>query len=318
MPETRTVVVLVNYNGDEDTRRCAESLARSRPVPGLVVVDNASTSGNVEAAVAGYPGVEVIHAAENLGIGRGNNLGIRRGLSRMDCEFVLVLNNDTTVEPGAIARLEEALREHPEAGVATPRILLMEDPDLLWYGGGHVDWRRGGAVAPGYLGPATAGDALVARDVGFASGCAMLVRRAVLERVGGFDPRFFIYEEDLEFCLRVQDEGWTIRYVPGALVHHKGQASGRKKGEGFLPLTSARNPRLAFNMFQVTKNRLLNMFAHARGTAALKFAAFFPAFLLMKCVKFAVHGRWDGVRAVAAGVLAFLSAARKPRVDELT
>lgn len=317
MEGTRSVVVLVNYNGDQDTRRCAGSLASSRPVPGLVVVDNDSTSGNVEEAVAGYPGVEVIRSPLNLGIGRGNNLGIRRALSRSDCEFVFVLNNDTTVEPDTIARLERALRDHPEAGMATPRIPLMERPDLLWYGGGEVDWRKGSVRVPGYLGPVDAGGALAPRDVSFASGCAMLVRRAVFDQIGGFDPRYFMYEEDVELCLRVRKKGWTIRYVPEALVYHKGQASRRKGGEAFQPLTSPDNPRLAFNMFQVTKNRLLNMSSHARGSAGLQFVCFFPVFLLSKCAQFALHGRWDGVRAILKGIVAFLFDVGKPRVNEL-
>jgi GT2 family glycosyltransferase len=317
MEETRSVVVLVNYNGDEDTRRCAESLASSQPIPGLVVVDNASTSGNVEEAVAGYPGVEVLHSPRNLGIGRGNNLGIRRALSRSDCEFVFVLNNDTKLEPDTIAKLERALKDHPEAGMATPRILLMERPGILWYGGGEIDWRRGSVRVPGYLGPANVGSAFSPRDVGFASGCAMLVRRTVFDQIGGFDPRYFIYEEDVELCLRVREAGWTIRYVPEALVYHKGQASGREKEEPFQPLTSPDNPRLAFNMFQVTKNRLLNMSSHARGAAGLQFLCFFPVFLLKKCAQFALHGRWDGVRAILKGIVAFLSDVRKPRVNEL-
>lgn len=317
MQSTRTAVVLVNYNGDENTRFCAESLARSRPVvPGLVVVDNASPSGNVEEAVAGYPSVEVIHAPDNLGIGRGNNLGIRWVLSRTDHEFVFILNNDTVVEPDTIAKLEDALRDHPEAGVATSRIAFMERPDLLWYGGGHIDWRRGSARTPGYLGPADAEGALLARDVSFASGCAMLIRRSVLEEVGGFDPRYFIYEEDLELCLRIRERGWTIRYVPQALVYHKVQASGRR-GEVFHSLLSPQNHRLSFTAFQITKNRLLNMHAHARGIDALRFACFFPAFLSLKCLQFARHGRWDGVRAVFEGLRAFLLDRKKPRVDDL-
>lgn len=318
MDEARSVVVLVNYNGDEDTKRCAESLARSRPVPLLVVVDNASTSGDVEEAVNGYPGVEVVRAPLNLGIARGNNLGIRRALARPGCEFVFVLNNDTTVEPDTVAKLEQTLRDHPEAGIATPRIPLMERPALLWYGGGEVDWRRGSARAPGYLGPATASGALAPRDVGFASGCAMLVRRTVFDQTGGFDPRYFIYEEDVELCLRVRKSGWTIRYAPEALVYHRGQASGRGEKEAFQPLLSPDNPRLAFNMFQITKNRLLNMSSHARGTDGLRFLCCFPVFLLSKCVRFALQGRWDGIRAVLKGMAAFLSDVRKPYVDELS
>jgi GT2 family glycosyltransferase len=314
--QARSTAVVVDHNGAADTALCASSLLRSRTRPGLVVVDNGSTGKDVGEAISGHPDAELIRSPENLGFGRGNNLGIVKALSRSDCEFVLLLNNDATVEPGTLEKLERALDEHPGAGIATPRILFMEHPDRLWYGGGEVDWRKGSARVPGYLGPADAAGALEPRDVGFASGCAMLVRREVVEHVGCFDRRYFMYEEDVELCLRTMEKGWTIRYVPEAVVYHKVQASAREKEEVFHPLTSPGNPRLAFNMFHLTKNRLLNMSSHARGRAALQFVCFFPAFLLVKCAQFAAKGRWDGVRAVLKGIAAFLSEAGRPREDE--
>ena len=315
---SRTSVILVNYNGAEDTRWCVASLAGSRSLPKLVVVDNGSNVGDVEGAIAGYPGAkELIYAPANVGFGRGNNIGIRWALSSTDCEFVFLLNNDAAVEPDTIGKLEDALDSYPEAGIASPRIVLAEDPNLLWYASGEVDWRKGVARVGGYLGPANAKHALLAKNVTFASGCAMLVRRSVLEEVGGFDPRFFMYEEDLELCLRIQKKGWTIRYVPKALVLHKGQGTQRKGKEAYVPELSARNPRLPFYMFHRVKNRLLNMSIHARGTNALRFAVFFPAFLLYKCFGFALRGRWDGIRAVVLGLREFGSLIKEPFVDEL-
>lgn len=308
---SRTAVVIVNYNGAEDTAQCVESLLESRELPALVVVDNASTVGGVEEAVASYTAVKLIHSPENLGFGCGNNMGIKWVLSDTDCEFIFLLNNDAMVESDTILMLEAALDEHPGAGVATPRIVMAEEPDVLWYGGGEVDWRKGSARVPGYLGLADASLALSARDVSFASGCAMLIRRSVLEKVGGFDPRFFMYEEDLDLCLRVQEMGWTIRYVPDALVLHKVQGTQRGQGEGFLPLQHPRNPQLPFLMRHITKNRLLTMTAHAKGSNAFRFWSSFPFFWAAKCLQFALHGRWDAVYAVVRGIVEFWSKCRK-------
>lgn len=310
-------MIVVNYNSAPDLTRCVRSLLGSEERPPLFVVDNASSEGGLEEAVADYPEVTVIRSPENLGFGRGNNVGIRRTLHDTDCEFVFLLNNDATVEPDAIPRLEAAMAEHPEAGMVAPRIVLDEDPDALWYGGGYVDWRKGSPSIPGYLGPADAELALEPRDVAFASGCAVMIRRSALEEVGGFDPRLFMYQEDLELCLRVGRSGRAIRYVPGALVLHKGQGSDRQKGEGFVPILSPENPRLPFYAFHVTKGRLLTMFVHARGANAARFLAWFPAYLLYKCSQYALRGRWDGARAVFSGVWGFASVVGKPFIDEL-
>ncbi len=310
-------MVVVNYNGAEDTRECAESLLGSNSPPRLVVVDNASSEGGVEEAVAGYPDVETIHSPNNLGFGRGNNLGIRRALSDPECEFVFLLNNDAMIEPDTIEKLEANLDDHPEAGMAAPRIVLAEHPEILWCASGGVDWRKGVARVPGYLGPADSKDALTSKDVGFASGCAMMVRRSVLEEVGGFDPRFFMYEEDLELCLRIQSKGWIIRYVPEALVRHKGQGSVRKKGESFVDIDSALNPSYPFYLYHRTKNRLLTASIHARGADAARFLTFYPAVLALTCARAARHRRWDGIRAVFSGLRDSIPEIRQPFVDEL-
>ena len=314
---SRTSVIIVNYNGADDTRQCLDSLSRVSPTPKMIVVDNASTEGGVEEAMADYPGVELIHSSVNVGFGRGNNLGIRRALSETDCEFVFLLNNDATVEPQTIRRLEETLDEHPEAGIAAPRIVLTEDTGVLWYGGGEVDWRKGGVRSPGYMGAADSEDALREREVGFSSGCAMLIRRSVLERAGGFDPRLFMYEEDLELGLRIRRSGWSIRYAPEALVLHRVGGTQRRDGGGYVPELSPQNPRLPFHAFHRIKNRLLVMRLHARGKDALRFAIFFPAFLVYKCSGYALRGRWDGIRAVLSGLRESVSLIREPFVDEL-
>ncbi|MGH3088387.1 MAG: glycosyltransferase family 2 protein, partial [Rubrobacteraceae bacterium] len=186
---SRASVVVVNYNGAEDTRECADSLLKANSPPQLIVVDNASSERGIEDAIAAYPNSGLIRAPSNLGFGRGNNLGIRHALSDPECEFVFLLNNDAMIEPDTIEKLEAILDDRPEAGMAAPRIVLAEAPDVLWYASGGVDWRKGVARVPGYLGPADTEDALTEGNVEFASGCAMMIRRSVLEEVGGFDPR---------------------------------------------------------------------------------------------------------------------------------
>lgn len=224
-------VVVLNWNGAGVIGPCLDSLARVvRPALEVIVVDNGSTDGSAAMVRERYPRVELIETGENLLFARGNNAGIRRALER-GAGAVLLLNNDTEVDPAFAERLLAAL-EDPGVGIAGPRICYHDDPRRIWYGGGlfepltgvprHRDIRR-------VEGPGTAG----AGETEWVTGCALLARREVFERVGLLDPSYRIYCEDVDFCLRAARDGWRIRYEPGALVWHKVSAS---SGGGMTPL----------------------------------------------------------------------------------
>lgn len=296
----RTAVILINYRGAQDTSACLRSLHACVMVPKIVVVDNTPNDPNLAGVMAEYPNVHRIFPPENLGFGCGNNLGINWAMSLTDCEFIFIFNNDATVEPDTVAKLEAILDNHPEAGMVTPRIVFMDNPDLLWYGGGEISWLRGAAVAPGYLGASDASLALLAREVTFASGCALFVRRNLMQQLGGFDDRFFMYEEDVEMCLRIKELGWKIRYEPTALVFHVVQASSRGD-QPFIDRLSPLNDNLSFYVFHSVRNRLINMRLHARGKHRLIFIVGFSLFLLKKTMSFTWHRRWDGIGAIFEG-----------------
>ncbi|MGE4546024.1 MAG: glycosyltransferase family 2 protein [Pedobacter sp.] len=296
----RTTVVLVNYNGANDTEKCLYSLHKSSIVPRVIVVDNTPNDPELCKVILKYPNVHFISVPENLGFGCGNNVGIEWALSQTDCEFVFILNNDTTVEPGTIEQLERVLDFYPEAGIATPRIVFMNNPSILWYGGGEISWLRGSVVTPGFLGPSDSNLAMTSRQVSFASGCAMLARRELLKSIGGFDERLFMYEEDVELCLRTQKLGWEIRYEPTAIVSHVVQASSRGE-QMFVATLSPLNSNLSFYTFHLFRNRFINMRLHAKGKNRLIFIVGFSLFLLKTVVSFARHKRWDGIAAIVKG-----------------
>lgn len=297
---SKTAVILVNYRGASDTAACLRSLHASHELPRIVVVDNTPFDPELPAVMAQYPDAHLICAPENLGFGGGNNLGIDWAMAQTDCEFIYIFNNDATVQPDTIAKLEAALDEHTEAGIVTPRIVFLDNPNVLWYGGGEVDWLRGAAITPGILGDSDTPLAKQSRDVSFASGCALLVRRELMNQLGGFDERFFMYEEDLELCLRTQELGWKIRYEPSALVMHVVQASSRGE-QGFVGPLSPLNANLPFYAYHLVRNRLINMRLHAKGKNRLVFIVGFSMLLLKKTMSFALHRRWDGVAAVIKG-----------------
>ncbi len=229
---TATVsAVVVSFNSRHCLPECVRSL-RSESVADVVVVDNASSDGSVEAMLASDPDVTVVATGANLGYGSGANRGVEVAAG----DHLLLLNPDTVVEPGTVKALSEALDRDPGLAAVGPRIENVDGtlypsvrsfPDL-WVAGGHaflglvwpanpftrryrmLDWDHGRA----------------APDVDWVSGACMLVRRSAFEVVGGFDEAYFMYVEDVDLCWRLGRAGWRIGYEPsGRVVHTLGGSS---------------------------------------------------------------------------------------------
>jgi N-acetylglucosaminyl-diphospho-decaprenol L-rhamnosyltransferase len=237
-------IVILNYNTREHLRACLEGLLAegstslcAGPIETeVLVVDNASSDGSADMVAASFPWVSLIRSAENGGFARGNNQAIRHTSGRA----ILLLNPDTRMPPGGIKALQERLDAHPEAGVIGPKLL---QPD----GSMHLACRRS-FPTPSIAFYRISGmskllprsprfgrynltfvDANMPIEVDSVCGACMLVRRSVVDRVGLLDERFFMYGEDLDWCLRTRDAGWTVRYEPSIVVQHQHGAASRKR-----------------------------------------------------------------------------------------
>jgi GT2 family glycosyltransferase len=240
-----TCIVVLNWNGADETIACLESLAPVL-VKGykLLVVDNGSTDGSSEKIRSAFPAVEQLRLPANLGYAGGNNAGFRR-VQESQAEFVIFLNNDTIVDAVFCAPLLETLRLQPLAGIAVPKIYYWDQPDLLWYAGGVVKLSTGLICHVG-LRQKDAPEFDRPGSTDYATGCCFAMRCCDFEAVGGFDESFAMYAEDVDLSLRVRALGKSIEYVPSSRVWHKVSASltGRpllklvKKSRGALRLFS--------------------------------------------------------------------------------
>jgi GT2 family glycosyltransferase len=219
------VAVVLNWNRREDTLACLGSLAAvSYPEFLPLVVDNGSTDGSLEAIAAAYPQVELIAAGSNLGFAEGSNLGIRRALE-LGAAYVLLLNNDTEVEPGFVEALVAEARRRPDAAALCSKVLFFEPPGLIWFAGARLDPRSGyNGRQRGYR---ERDDGRFDQVVETDRACAasMLVRREVLDEVGLLDPVLFAYSEDTDWSLRASARGYHHYVVPASRVLHKVSAS---------------------------------------------------------------------------------------------
>jgi GT2 family glycosyltransferase len=226
-PETAPAiaVIVLTWNGRDLTLDCLESLARvTTPGVRVMVVDNASTDGTADAIRQRFGGrVTVLSNPSNLGFAAGNNAGIQRALED-GADLILLLNNDTLVDPAFIAELAAGLDAAPGSGIAGPKIYYSTPPDQIWFAGGEVSLWRGTARHIG-IRETDHGQYDTPRAVGYVSGCALLARREVFERIGMLDPSYRAYFEDTDFCMRAARAGFGIRYVPAAKVWHRISAS---------------------------------------------------------------------------------------------
>jgi GT2 family glycosyltransferase len=218
-------IVVLSWNGREDTLRCLESLRRlERDDVAVVCVDNGSADGTEEAVTERFPEVTFIQAAANRGYSGGNNLGIRHALDR-GAQWVVLVNNDATVDPGVIDGFEAAACQRPRAGVLAGMVMTTDDPPRIWFAGQRVNTCLGYSGRPRGYGRLDGPAYSRVVDTDRAVGALMAVSRDALTRVGLLDEDLFAYVEDVDLCLRVRGAGLEIVVAPEARAWHRVSAS---------------------------------------------------------------------------------------------
>lgn len=233
-------ILLVNFNGLEDTQKCLRSLAAITVPTHTVVIDNASEVDPTLQLRAEFSWTNLVRRDTNGGWSGGNNAGIRYALER-GADFVLLLNNDTIVDRHIIERLLAAATTCPNFGILGPIIRYMDEPDQTMTDG--VMFNR-----PGYPGffqrkpvPVQAADPPVVEEVDIINGCAMMIRAEVFQRIGLIDDRFFLIHEEADFCLRAQRAGFRCGVLAEPLVWHKGSSSFKQSGKRWQRYYDTRN-----------------------------------------------------------------------------
>jgi GT2 family glycosyltransferase len=216
--DPRTSVIIVNWNGKDLTLECLASLAQAGPMH-VIVVDNGSEDGSVDEIRRRHPDVTVLAMGSNLRFAGGNNAGIRHALDA-GAEEIMLLNNDTVVDPDFLRAMTGTLNSSPDIGAIAPHIFYYDRPDLLWYAGGEISYWTGTMRHAG-IRETAAGRPMQPRDTAYATGCCLLARREALERVGLLDESYFIYAEDADWCARARAAGYRIVVEPRARVWHK-------------------------------------------------------------------------------------------------
>lgn len=211
-------IIMVNYNGLEHLPDCLRSIKTQdwHNEYEIILVDNASTDGSPDMVASKFPEVKIIPAGDNVGFANGCNLGIKAADAGSD--YLVFLNYDTVAAPDWLKELTAAAERNPDAGIITSKILLHDKPDVINSTGTHMQYL--GFGWSGDFGKPNS-DALAEGDVAAASGAAMLVKREIIDHIGGFDEFFFMYHEDTDLSWRVWLSGRRVVFAPKAVVFHK-------------------------------------------------------------------------------------------------
>lgn len=237
----KIIAIILNTNRKNDTLACIQSIeANHYPKMQMIVLDNASTDGSVEAIKTSFPQVDIISLKENKGYAGNNNVGLEYAI-KQNPDWIFVLNEDILFAEDAFDQLMQSVKRWPEAGIIGPLVYHFNEPEILQSAGGTFT-AKGDSVHIAQNEP-DRGQFIEPYEVPWISGCAIGVRLQAMQQAGLIDERFFYYWEETDWCYRIKSHGWKAVIVPKAKIWHKGVQ------RNYLP-----SPNVTY---YATRNRLL-------------------------------------------------------------
>jgi len=224
MTDPSVCVLVLNWNGVEDTLECVHSLKQiTYSNAEFMVIDNGSTDDSVARLKTEFPDLDILELESNRFFGGGNNAGLEWAREK-GFNYVIFLNNDTTVEPGFIEPLLQEFKRSSEVGMVAPLMCYSDTPDLIWYGGGKVNlWT--GVVEHKHIRKNVSSVSSEPQKSDYITGCCLMMPTKLVSDLGGFDPAFKMYGEDVDLSLRTRSAGYDLVMIPESKIYHKVSAS---------------------------------------------------------------------------------------------
>lgn len=214
-------IVIVNYNGERFQNDCIRTLYEMNFQDFIiVVVDSGSTDHSIKKLKESYPNVYVLEQKSNVGVAVGNNIGIKF-VKSIGTEYILLLNNDTEVDKNL---LRELLSSANKNIVTVPKIYFYDNKKMLWFAGGGMIWNKAVSYHEGIY-KKDFGQYDSDKIIEYAPTCCMLIHSSIFDRIGYIDEKIFMYYDDTDLCVRLNDAGVKIKYIPNAFMWHKVSSS---------------------------------------------------------------------------------------------
>jgi GT2 family glycosyltransferase len=264
----KIAIVILNWNGLSDTLECLTSLKTIvYPNYEIAVIDNGSKGNDAEIIKEKFGDfVSVIEEEKNLGFAGGSNVGIRWGL-HLGAEYILLLNNDTVVDPRFLIELVNVAQNDAQIGIVGPKVYYYGQPTRDATAGGKVNFWTGNT--PLFRKSATDDGQLDnIAEVDFVSGCALLIKEETIRRIGLLNEMYFAYYEETEWCIKAKKAGYKVVYVPKAKIWHKAQTRTSELSTYymtrnrflFVQRNSSSFQLIVFNIFFLTTDLILQMY----------------------------------------------------------
>lgn len=283
----QAAIVVLNYNGRQLLPACLTALGKLTTPVEVVIADNASTDGSLDYLRAEHPATRLLAFDQNLGFARGYN----RALAEVDHPWLVLLNNDASLETDWLEHLLAYAARHPRVGILGGKLLFSGATRPIVQSAGASFTDAGTAFEIGW-GQPDEGQYQQARPVGAVPGAALLIRQSVWRELEGFDGGYFAYLEDVDLCWRAWLRGHAVHYVPSAVAFHAYGASG-----------GGRLSALRIRWMQ--RNRLANMCKHLQSGSLLPALGVSLAYDAYRVLAYSGEGQWAALRALSAGTLAF-------------
>lgn len=224
---SKIATIIINYNGSDDTLECLNSLLFSSIKTDAIVIDNNSNEEEIKKLETSNIKHKLIKNNNNLGFAGGNNIGIKYAIEN-GYEYILLLNNDTVVAPDMIKKLISHMASNT---VMLPKMYQYKNPEKIWYDGGYISKIVGKAYHYHEGKKDGNTDDRELKECSFATGCCMLANTDVFIKNGLMNEDYFLYSEDVDFSIRLQNNNIRIVYNPEAKLWHKESGTTGKKSE---------------------------------------------------------------------------------------
>jgi len=231
--QKKVYIILLNWNGKNDTLECIASLKEiDYEKYKIIVVDNNSEDDSVLEVRKQYPEIKIIENKENLGFAGGNNVGIKYALENK-ADYVLLINNDTTVEKDFLRELVKEGELNKNAGLLCPKINYHSEQNRIWFAGGKVNWLKNKGTHLG-LDKIDNKQYNKIKEVDYLTGCCLLIKKEVLQKINVLAEDYFLYYEDTDFSLRAKNAGYNRLYIPKAKIYHKVSRSTKPGSSSYI------------------------------------------------------------------------------------
>lgn len=289
-------IILLNYNNVDDTLECVKSIEKNYSNEcTIVVVDNKSTDNSKELLIKNKDRYKLILNDVNNGFAHGNNIGIQWALSE-GFEYVMLLNNDTLVTKESIEKMMKSIKDNKNIGIVSPRIMYYPDKESIWFDGGKINWLK--FIVEHKNMNKNIKDIQESNEneevVDFITGCCMLIRSDVINSVGYLPEEYFMYYEDVDYCIKIKDAGYDLLSIKDSIIYHK--VSSSSGGED--------SP---FSIKWGTRNRIIFMNKYKQRVPLIKYyggVLFFYVTRGMKLISYKVKGDKTRFNAIIDGMKA--------------